>query len=184
MKRFVVLCIALMLPLCAAAQNPPEWMFGDHLPTLGPVSIEAVLTDFHVPWSMPTEGQFISFGELNIADNTAEIQINMIARYVCVGDSFCFAINPRPVNIVSSMPWDQRGLFLWMWGDPSSPFFDALTIENAYTAPVGYWRSGTFVYDGWGWQVHPYATYSEYRVIKRVTPLIPYSLLPMTMEVD
>ncbi len=130
---------------------------------------------------MPPAAPFVSLGELSVADNIATIQIHSIAKLVCYGEFFCFAVNPIPVNIISSMPWDQRGLFLSMWGDPISPYFDALTIQYFGVVPFGFWRAGTFVYGGSAWKIHEHAIYSEYLVQQRAVPLVDYMLQPMYM---
>jgi len=61
-----------------------------------------------------------------------------------------------------------------MWDSSYHPLFDALTVYPVGIAPHAYWRTGRFNLIDGAWVVHPYATYSEYMVVRRTTPLVGY----------
>ena len=176
MKRFAILLILLIASPLFAQQIPEEFI-GEFMGDLGPVDVEAWLEEWHSPYSLPdSEKSHVLFGSASFRDDVASITFTQIARRFCVGaPTLCFAVNPTPILFTTAAIWDDyHHTYIWLNQHPFSPMFSIISVRTDTGLPIGTLAQGTFYLDEGVWSIHPYATYTNYTVIKRQTPLLPY----------
>lgn len=176
MKRFVTLCIVMLLALSVGAQTIPEEFIGEFMSPVGPVDIEAYLMEYHAPYSMPdSTGSHVMFGQAYFVDDVASLTFTSIARRICVSPSLCVAINETPVMFMSAAQWsDLHSTYIWLGAHPFTPMFSVISVTTTGSEPVATWATGMFYLEDGQWLIHPYATYSNYMIVQRRTPVVGY----------
>ena len=184
MKRLVTLCITMLLAATVGAQTLPEEFIGEFMPPLGPVDVEALLVEYHSPYSIPDSTQsHVLFGQAYFVDDVASLTFTSIARRVCMGPSLCLAVNEVPIIFTSAVQWnDSYQTYIWLENHPLTPLFDIIAVSTVTGYPVATWATGMFYLDGAQWLVHPYTTYVNYTVIKRQTPVVGYMPYAQLLE--
>ena len=186
MRKLLTVCVVLLIATTSFAQSIPDEFIGEFMPNLGPVEVEAQLEKWNSPYSIPDSTQsHILFGFADIQDGVASLTFTSIARKICAAPGYCFAVSPTPILLSGAAQWsDYYQTHISIEQHSLTPQFNIIAIRTDTGHPVATWATGMFYLSGDKWLVHPYATYTEYRVVQRGTPLIPYFPLTGVLGVE